>query len=62
MVLSERLDVLRKLRRGEGYGARMNEIDAVRVEMDRVAGKLHNHHSSLPENTRIRDEYRLSTR
>ena len=36
MVLSERLDVLRKLRRGDGYGARMNEIDAVHVEMDRV--------------------------
>jgi len=29
----------------------MDEINALHVEMTRVAGKLHNHHSSLPENS-----------
>jgi hypothetical protein len=51
VALSERVDELHELRRGEGYGARMEEINAIRVEMARVASKLHNHHSSLPENS-----------
>jgi hypothetical protein len=52
MALSERVDELHELRRREGYGARMDlEIDAIHVEMARVASKLHNHHSSLPKNS-----------
>jgi hypothetical protein len=50
-ALSERVDELHELRRREGYGARMEEIDAICVKMARVASKLHNHHSSLPKNS-----------
>jgi hypothetical protein len=49
VALSERVDELHELRRREGYGARMDEINAVRVEMARVAGKLNGYPSSLPE-------------
>ena len=48
-ALSEELRELNELRRGEGYGARMDEVNAVRVEMTRVAGKLNNCPSSLPQ-------------
>jgi hypothetical protein len=48
-ALSERVDELRELRKREGYGARMNEINVVRVEMAKVAGKLNSYLSSLPE-------------
>ena len=51
VALSERVEELHELRRGEGYGARMEEINAIRVEMARVASKLQNYHSSLPENS-----------
>jgi len=48
-ALSERVDKLHELRRGEGYGARMEEINAIRVERAGVASKIYNHLSSLPE-------------
>ena len=32
VALSERVDMLHKLRRGEGYGARMEEINVICVE------------------------------
>ncbi len=42
-MIERLMDIIRK--------ALGKEINAIRVEMERVASKLHNHHPSLPENS-----------